>query len=82
MKAALHMTCQETHSYSDKGKRCYSSHDWEAKGRTNAIGAFLIGSTLIANGFDLWFTQYGCFYVLGRADVVAKPSKSKSSCYR
>lgn len=38
-----------THGYSDKGKRCYGTHDWGAKGRTNAIGA-LIGSTIIAIG--------------------------------
>ncbi len=35
-----------THGYSDKGKRCYGTHDWGAKGRTNAIGA-LIGKTLL-----------------------------------
>ncbi|MCP5369732.1 MAG: hypothetical protein H6909_03485 [Rickettsiaceae bacterium] len=38
-----------THGYSDKGKRCYGTHDWGAKGRTNAIGA-LIGRALIAIG--------------------------------
>ena len=35
-----------THGYSLKGRRCYGTHDWGAKGRTNAIGA-LIGSTLL-----------------------------------
>jgi len=35
-----------THGYSDKGKRCYGTHDWGAKGRTNAIGA-LIGKALL-----------------------------------
>ena len=29
-----------------KGQRCYGTHDWGAKGRTNAIGA-LIGATLL-----------------------------------
>lgn len=38
-----------THGYSLQGQRCYGTHDWGAKGRTNAIGA-LIGSTLIAVG--------------------------------
>jgi transposase len=38
-----------THGYSVKGERCYGTHYWGAKGRTNAIGA-LIGSTLIAVG--------------------------------
>jgi hypothetical protein len=32
--------------YSKKGQRCYGTHDWGAKGRTNAIGA-LIGATLL-----------------------------------
>lgn len=35
-----------THVYAKKGKRCYGTHDWGAKGRTNAIGA-LIGQTLL-----------------------------------
>ena len=35
-----------THGYSKKGNRCYGTHDWGAKGRTNAIGA-LIGKTLL-----------------------------------
>jgi len=35
-----------THGYSDKGERCYATHDWGAKGRTNAIGA-LIGKALL-----------------------------------
>lgn len=38
-----------THGYSDKGKRCYGTHDWGAKGRTNAIGA-IIGGAIIAIG--------------------------------
>lgn len=27
------------HGYSLKGHRCYGLHDWQAKGRINAIGA-------------------------------------------
>lgn len=38
-----------THGYSLQGQRCYGTHDWGARGRTNAIGA-LIGSTIIAIG--------------------------------
>ena len=38
-----------THGYSTQGKRCYGTHDWGAKGRTNAIDA-LIGSALVAMG--------------------------------
>ena len=56
-----------THGYSIQGQRCYGTHDWGAKGRTNAIGA-LIGSTLIAIGlltgsvdtavFTCWVEQF------------------------
>ena len=28
-----------THGYSYQGERCYGSHDWNARGRTNVIGA-------------------------------------------
>lgn len=35
-----------THGYSLKGERCYGTHDWGAKGRTNAIGA-LLGAVLL-----------------------------------
>ena len=38
-----------THGYSNKGKRCYGSHNWNAKGRMNVLGA-MNGSELIACG--------------------------------
>jgi len=38
-----------THGYSIKGLRCYGTHDWGAKGRTNAIGA-LVGKLLLTAG--------------------------------
>ncbi len=40
-----------THGYSIQGERCYGTHDWGAKGRTNAIGA-LIGFSLVAIGLS------------------------------
>ena len=30
-----------THGYSVRGKRCYGTQNWNAKGRTNAIGAII-----------------------------------------
>lgn len=36
-----------THGYAPKGQRCYGLKDWNAKGRTNAIGA-LLGSAIIS----------------------------------
>ena len=41
-----------THGYAAKGKRCFGSHDWGAKGRTNAIGALLGGLLLTVSLFD------------------------------
>ncbi|ETZ05261.1 hypothetical protein [Holospora undulata] len=38
-----------THGHSDKGRRCYGSHDCGAKGRINVMGG-LIGSALGAVG--------------------------------
>jgi len=35
-----------THGYALKGKQCFDTHDWGAKGRTNVIGA-LLGKTLL-----------------------------------
>lgn len=35
-----------THGYALRGERCYGTHDWGAKGRTNAIGA-LLGAVLL-----------------------------------
>ena len=41
-----------THGYAPRGKRCYGTHDWQAKGRINVIGA-LWGTTLLtASLFD------------------------------
>jgi transposase len=55
-----------THGYSKKGERCFGTHDWGAKGRTNAIGAQL-GKSLLAvtlfdcnintDAFSSWITQ-------------------------
>lgn len=39
------------HGYSLRGKRCFGSHDWGAKGRTNVIGALCAGVLLTVNLF-------------------------------
>ena len=55
-----------THGYSIKGKRCYGVHDWQAKGRKNAIGAIieftfltldLFDSNINSDIFYAWLTQ-------------------------
>ena len=35
-----------THGYAPKGERCHGSHDWQARGRINVIGALLAGVLL------------------------------------
>ena len=55
-----------THGYVAKGKRCYGTQEWGAKGRTNVIGA-LLGKTLLcvcllncnvdSEVFHTWVTQ-------------------------
>ncbi|CBJ89864.1 hypothetical protein XNC1_1804 [Xenorhabdus nematophila ATCC 19061] len=55
-----------THGYSLKGSRCFGLHDWQHKGRINAIGAIikntfvtlsLFAGTINANVFHAWLTQ-------------------------
>ncbi|WP_341790737.1 IS630 family transposase [Rickettsia endosymbiont of Polydrusus tereticollis] len=41
-----------THGYSMKGERCFGTHDWGAKGRTNAIGALLDKALLTVSLFE------------------------------
>ena len=55
-----------THGYSHKGTRCYGLHDWQSKGRINAIGAItefnlltlcLFNSYINSDVFYAWLTQ-------------------------
>ena len=55
-----------TYGYSVKGKRCYGTQDWHAKGRTNAIGAmtdFMLLTVALFEGningdvFYAWLVQ-------------------------
>lgn len=41
-----------THCYSKIGERCFGTHDWGAKGRTNAIGALIEANLLTLTLFD------------------------------
>lgn len=40
------------YGYSAKGSRCFGTNDWGAKGRTNAIGALLLGVLLTVSLFE------------------------------
>ena len=55
-----------THGYSFKGKRCYGTRDWHAKGRINVIGAIvgfafltlsLFESSINSDVFYAWLMQ-------------------------
>ena len=55
-----------THGYALSGKRCYGVHNWQAKGRINAIGAIvgmefltvaLFENTINSDVFYAWLTQ-------------------------
>jgi transposase len=55
-----------THGYSQRGRRCHGTHDWNAKGRVNVIGALLAGVVLTvgltaanvdADVFNLWLER-------------------------
>lgn len=54
------------HGYALKGQRCYGTHDWGARGRTNVIGALigkelltvsLFDKTINAEVFNSWIVQ-------------------------
>ena len=40
------------HGYAVKGNRCFGTHNWGAKGRTNVIGALLFGAVLTVSLFQ------------------------------
>jgi transposase len=40
------------YGYAIKGQRCFGTHDWGAKGRTNVIGALLAGILLTISLFE------------------------------
>ncbi|PHM48867.1 transposase [Xenorhabdus miraniensis] len=54
------------HGYSEKGLRCFGTHNWHAKGRINVIGAIiektfvtvsLFAGNINADVFHAWVTQ-------------------------
>ena len=65
-----------THGYSKIGQRCFGTHDWEAKGRTNAIGALLGTSLLTLALFDCNINT-DAFSIWPEQDLLPKlPSES------
>ncbi len=67
-----------THGYAAKGHRCYGRQNWNAKGRTNVIGALLNGKQLTcclcnfnidSDVFHAWVTQ-DLLFQLPKSSVV------------
>lgn len=65
-----------THGYSKIGKRCVGTHDWNAKGRTNVIGAIIGKMFLTVSLFDCNINS-DIFYIWTKKDLIPKlPDKS------
>lgn len=73
-----------THGYSYRGKRCYDLHNWQARGRINAIGAIvgfvfltvaLFEGSVNSDVFYAWLTQ-GLIPVLPPNAVVVMDNAS------
>lgn len=60
-----------THGYAAAGARCYGRHDWQAKGRTNVIGA-LIGKVLLTTGLFDTTVNADVFYAWTVHDLLPK----------
>lgn len=64
-----------THGYSTIGDRCYGSHNWNAKGRINAIGAQL-GNNLITVSLIDGSVNSDVFHAWVEQDLLPKLIKS------
>ena len=60
-----------THGYAKKGRRCFGICDWNAKGRTNAIGA-VIGFVFITIGLFEGSINSDVFYAWLTIDFLPK----------
>lgn len=60
-----------THGYSFKGTRCFGTHDWGAKRRTNVIGALCAGFLLTATLFETTINT-NIFNAWGIRDLIPK----------
>jgi len=60
-----------THGYAPKGARCFGVHNWNAKGRTNVIGA-LLGATLLTCWLCDFNVDSGVFHDWVKHDLIPK----------
>lgn len=63
-----------THGYSRRGERCYGIHDWQAKGRINAIGA-IVAFTFLTVGLFVGSVNADVFYAWLIQDLLPKLPK-------
>ena len=64
------------HGYAPVGERCFGKHDWQAKGRTNVIGA-LLGAYLLTVGLFSGSVNADVFFAWITQDLLPKvPEKS------
>lgn len=64
-----------THGYAPVGKRCHGIKDWNARGRTNAIGA-LIGKALLTVGLFNTNVNADVFTAWLKQDLIPKLPKN------
>ena len=67
-----------THGYSQIGQRCFGTHDWGAKGRTNAIGALFGEHLLTLALFDCNIAKLTCFSYTFLHDIFTRFSKKST----
>lgn len=60
-----------THGYSARGKRCFGKQDWNARGRTNVIGA-LIGKALLTVSLFACNIDSDVFHAWTKHDLLPK----------
>lgn len=60
-----------THGYAPRGKRVFGKHDWQARGRTNVIGALLGGVMLTTCLFNCNIDA-DVFYTWLTTDLIPK----------
>lgn len=74
-ESGFSVSAPRTHGYSQQGKRCYGSHNWQEKGRINAIGAILNKDLF---SVSLWECSIDSdvFHAWVEADLITKLPKN------
>ncbi|MCL1123995.1 transposase [Shewanella surugensis] len=59
------------YGYSEKGTRCYGTHNWQARGRVNVIGA-IVGMTFLTLSLFFSYINSDVFYAWLTQDLLPK----------